>query len=161
MTVTPSYVGFWPRFMAFLLDSLIASICLYPLSLLFDPALATISDPMQARQMLDALLVQMLLEIIVIGAAFIAFWHYFGASPCKMLFKGTIVDAETLGPASRNQLLIRYLGYYVSLLPLGLGFFWIGFDKRKQGWHDKLAGTLVVTPLSLTGHQPGSNRDIS
>jgi uncharacterized RDD family membrane protein YckC len=25
-----------------------------------------------------------------------------------------------------------------------LGFIWVGFDKRKQGWHDKLAGTLVV-----------------
>ncbi|EAV2407511.1 RDD family protein, partial [Salmonella enterica] len=25
-----------------------------------------------------------------------------------------------------------------------LGFFWIAFDRRKQGWHDKLAGTVVV-----------------
>jgi uncharacterized RDD family membrane protein YckC len=25
-----------------------------------------------------------------------------------------------------------------------LGFIWVGFDPRKQGWHDKLAGTLVV-----------------
>ncbi|HKF94921.1 MAG TPA: RDD family protein, partial [Gammaproteobacteria bacterium] len=30
--------------------------------------------------------------------------------------------------------------------PLGLGFLWIAFDKRKQGWHDKLAATVVVRP---------------
>ncbi|MBT7879149.1 MAG: hypothetical protein HN738_13805, partial [Gammaproteobacteria bacterium] len=27
---------------------------------------------------------------------------------------------------------------------LGLGFIWIALDKRKQGWHDKLAGTVVI-----------------
>ncbi|NNC54671.1 MAG: RDD family protein, partial [Pseudomonadales bacterium] len=28
--------------------------------------------------------------------------------------------------------------------PLLLGLIWVGIDKRKQGWHDKLAGTLVI-----------------
>jgi uncharacterized RDD family membrane protein YckC len=55
-----------------------------------------------------------------------------------------IVDANTLGKASPGQLLIRYLGYYISMLPLCLGIFWVGWDKRKQGWHDKIAGTLVI-----------------
>jgi uncharacterized RDD family membrane protein YckC len=30
------------------------------------------------------------------------------------------------------------------MFPMCLGFLWIAFDKRKQGWHDKLAGTVVV-----------------
>lgn len=141
---TPIYVGFWSRFLAFLIDSLVASLFLYPLSLLYDPALALNLDPTHANQIVDALLAKMMLEMILIGALFIAFWIYFGSSPGKMLFKSYIVDASTLGPASRKQLLIRYLGYYVSLLPFGLGFFWIGLDPRKQGWHDKLADTLVV-----------------
>ncbi len=38
----------------------------------------------------------------------------------------------------------RYLGYFASTIPLCLGFLWIAFDKRKQGWHDKLAGTVVI-----------------
>jgi uncharacterized RDD family membrane protein YckC len=25
-----------------------------------------------------------------------------------------------------------------------LGFIWVGFDQRKQGWHDKLAKTVVI-----------------
>jgi uncharacterized RDD family membrane protein YckC len=39
---------------------------------------------------------------------------------------------------------VRYLGYFVSALPLGLGFFWVAWDKRKQGFHDKLAKTVVI-----------------
>ncbi|MEO8407836.1 MAG: RDD family protein, partial [Oxalobacteraceae bacterium] len=37
-------------------------------------------------------------------------------------------------------------GYFVSALPFCLGLIWVGLDKRKQGWHDKLAGTVVVRP---------------
>jgi uncharacterized RDD family membrane protein YckC len=32
----------------------------------------------------------------------------------------------------------------LSALPLGLGFVWIAFDRRKQGFHDKIAKTCVV-----------------
>jgi uncharacterized RDD family membrane protein YckC len=53
-------------------------------------------------------------------------------------------DAKTLGKPSTGQLIGRYLAYYVSTLPLCLGFLWVAFDKRKQGWHDRIAGTLVI-----------------
>jgi uncharacterized RDD family membrane protein YckC len=39
---------------------------------------------------------------------------------------------------------LRYAGYFVALLPVGLGILWVAFDARKQGWHDKLAKTVVV-----------------
>jgi uncharacterized RDD family membrane protein YckC len=29
---------------------------------------------------------------------------------------------------------------------LGLGLLWVAFDRRKQGWHDKIANTVVVRP---------------
>lgn len=40
--------------------------------------------------------------------------------------------------------LVRYFGYFISMAPLALGFFWIIGDDRRQGWHDKLARTCVV-----------------
>lgn len=40
--------------------------------------------------------------------------------------------------------LIRYFGYLISFMPLGLGFLWIIWDAKKQGWHDKLAKTIVI-----------------
>ena len=79
------------------------------------------------------------------------FWILKSATIGKMLVKVKIVDAKTGKPASPLQCIVRYLGYIVSALPLGLGFIWIVFDKKKQGWHDKIACTLVVgtaRPLS-------------
>ncbi|MDQ7084304.1 MAG: RDD family protein [Sulfurovum sp.] len=74
----------------------------------------------------------------------IIFWVYKSATPGKMALKLTIVDAKTGKNASTGQLIGRYLGYYVSIIPLCLGIIWVGIDKRKQGWHDKLAGTVVL-----------------
>jgi len=61
-----------------------------------------------------------------------------------MIVRAKIVDARTGGKPSTGQLIGRYFGYYLSMIPLFLGFIWVAFDKRKQGWHDKLAGTVVI-----------------
>ena len=39
---------------------------------------------------------------------------------------------------------LRWFGYLASLLPLGLGFFWVVIDDRRRGFHDKIAGTCVI-----------------
>ena len=66
------------------------------------------------------------------------------ATPGKIAIGARIVDARTGEPAGTGQLIGRYLGYFVSTLFLGLGLLWVAFDARKQGWHDKLAGTVVI-----------------
>ena len=86
----------------------------------------------------------LLLNWILPAIAVILFWIYRQATPGKMAIGAKIVDAKTLGKPAKGQLVIRYLGYYVSIIPLMLGILWVGFDARKQGWHDKIAGTLVV-----------------
>ena len=53
-----------------------------------------------------------------------------------------------------DQPVVRVLGYIVSAI-LMLGFIWIAVDRRRQGFHDKLAGTFVVyddTGTSMMGH---------
>jgi len=70
--------------------------------------------------------------------------RYRQATPGKMAIGARVVDATTGQAPSTRQLVIRYLGYYVSTIPLMLGLIWVAFDPRKQGWHDKLAGTVVV-----------------
>jgi uncharacterized RDD family membrane protein YckC len=85
-----------------------------------------------------------MLNYILPAIAVIVFWIYKSATPGKMATKLMIVDAETGGRPSTSQFIGRYLGYYISMIPLFLGIIWVGFDKRKQGWHDKLAGTVVI-----------------
>lgn len=61
-----------------------------------------------------------------------------------MVIGARLVDAATLGKLTTGQAILRYIGYYASTIPLLLGLVWVGFDARKQGWHDKIAGTLVI-----------------
>jgi uncharacterized RDD family membrane protein YckC len=134
------YVGFWARVAASLLDTVLLCVLLYPLlTLIFGRGYWT--DPRLFHGPLDVLL-----QWVLPAVAVVAFWLARQATPGKMVIRARIVDAETGGPPSRGQAIIRYLGYYVSLLGLGLGFLWVGWDRRKQGWHDKLAGTVVIRP---------------
>ena len=87
-----------------------------------------------------SLLVQLLLPAVLI----IGFWVWKAATPGKMLVSAQIVDAKTMGKPSTGQLIVRYIGYFISAFVFCIGFLWVAFDKRKQGWHDKIAGTLVV-----------------
>jgi len=61
-----------------------------------------------------------------------------------MIVKIKIVDVETGQKPTGLKFTIRYFAYLVSMIPLCIGFIWVGFDKRKQGWHDKIVGTTVV-----------------
>ncbi|HEX9571297.1 MAG TPA: RDD family protein [Burkholderiales bacterium] len=91
----------------------------------------------------QTLLFDVLVQFVLPAVAAILFWRYRGATPGKMLVSARIVDAATLGAPSTGKLIGRYFAYIVSSIFM-LGFIWIAFDKRKQGWHDKLAGTVVI-----------------
>jgi uncharacterized RDD family membrane protein YckC len=88
---------------------------------------------------------------MVVALVVLVFWHYKKSTPGKMLFKAQIVDAKTGEKMGSGQAFARYLAYAVSVLPCCLGLIWVAFDSKKQGWHDKLAGTVVVRPKM---HQP-------
>jgi uncharacterized RDD family membrane protein YckC len=62
-----------------------------------------------------------------------------------MMLLGLRVARESDGSApGLGRSFLRYIGYFVSGLALGIGFLWVAFDSRKQGWHDKIAGTVVI-----------------
>jgi uncharacterized RDD family membrane protein YckC len=97
----------------------------------------TLSSPVAGP--VDFLISWVLLPLVVI-----AFWTAKSATPGKMAISAIIVDEKTGGPPSMGQLVGRYFGYFLSTIPFGLGLLWVAFDKKKQGWHDKLAGTVVI-----------------
>ncbi|MCW3480013.1 RDD family protein [Neisseriaceae bacterium JH1-16] len=134
------YVGFWTRTWAQLLDALLIALISYPLLYLAYGSIFSDSGTF-SRGPIDLLLGWV---FPVVWA--LVFWCKKAATPGKMAISARIVDAKTGTPITVRQALIRYLGYIVSSLPLGLGYVWAGFDARKQGWHDKLAGTVVVRP---------------
>ena len=130
------YAGFWQRALAVLIDWLIVVVISMPVIVLAFGAEYFSLDP--ARRAWDVL------TWLLIGVVVVGFWRYCGATPGKLAVALKVVDARTGGRPSTGRLVLRFLGYLVSALPLYLGFLWIAVDRRKQGWHDKIAGTVVI-----------------
>lgn len=131
------YVGFWIRVGAALVDTLVMLAAAMLLIVAFGGNMDLGPD-----QGVVSLLANWVAPFVLT----VLFWKFRQATPGKMVFGARIVDAHTGLPPSTGQMVGRYLGYFVSTLGLGLGFVWVAFDARKQGWHDKLAGTVVVRP---------------
>lgn len=132
------YAGFWVRVGAAIIDSILLLIVISPLMT------AIYGIQYWTNQSYFLGFWDVVLNYLLPAVAIIIFWIYRSATPGKMMLKLSIVDAKTGGHPSKGQYIGRYLAYYVSAIPLFLGLIWVGFDKRKQGWHDMLAGTLVV-----------------
>ena len=132
--------GFWRRAAAFGVDALWLFCVTGALSwVLFGTVYATPGAAGGGRA-LGAQLLQELLPAVV----FIVGWTRYGTTPGKFLLELRVCDARTGGRPDAVQSILRYVGYIVSALPLGLGFVWIAFDPRRQALHDKLARTRVV-----------------
>ena len=135
------YAGFWARTGACIVDGILFTLVSLPLLMMIYGTGYFSSDKL--IQGPADLAINFFLPAILT----VVLWRRLQATPGKMALKLRVLDAESGNTASVRQCIGRYLGYVVSTLPLGLGFFWAAFDRRKQGWHDKLAGTVVVRQL--------------
>ncbi len=86
------------------------------------------------------------------------YFTYFHGTTGQTLGKrmlGMKVVQSTGEPMRAGVAFLRWVGYLLSGLIFYLGFLWIAFDGRKQGWHDKIAGTCVIRVGTLQPEQPG------
>jgi len=72
------------------------------------------------------------------------FWQKTGQTPGMKMMGIKVVRDRDGGPVTWGAALLRLLGYYVSGAVFYIGYIWIFIDKRKRGWHDLIAGTIVV-----------------
>ena len=134
------YVGFWARVLASLIDTILVMVIITPLMLaVYGTSYYSASEPRFVAGPAD-----FLISWVLPAVAVVLFWIHRQATPGKMAISARVVDAKTGGPLGVGQSILRYLGYFVSTIPLGLGLLWVAFDPRKQGWHDKIAGTVVI-----------------
>jgi uncharacterized RDD family membrane protein YckC len=149
------YAGFWRRLIAFTIDcTIISSIFTFLFTIMSmayffgaiaansEKFIADLTDP--ARFSLTVFL--LLLFLIFINTVYFTYFHgATGKTPGKMILGVEVVSDEG-SPISFGDAFLRSVGYLVSSLvfTIPIGFIWIAFDKRKQGWHDKIAGTVVI-----------------
>ena len=133
------YAGMWRRFGALLIDIFLATLLLACALLAWSawsgdmPAWGsrTLNSAIAAA-VLIALLLMVLLDARLQG------------TPGLQLLDCQLVNARSGQAISLGQSAKRTVYLLLSVLPLLLGLLWIGWDKHKQGLHDKLAGTLVI-----------------
>lgn len=134
----PVYAGFWIRVGASIIDSILILVIIIPLLMAVYG-----TEYLESEAMFHGFW-DVFFNYVAPAVAIIVFWYYKSATPGKMALRLTIVDADTGSKPTLGQCVGRYLGYFVSTIPLCLGLIWVAFDKKKQGWHDKLAGTVVI-----------------
>jgi uncharacterized RDD family membrane protein YckC len=146
----PHPAGFFSRFEAFVVDLVILSI----VQLVGSAFIQTIIKFFRLTGLIDK--IQSLLDNstfdLVVGTAvmtlfviayFTFFWTLVGFTPGKALLGLKVVKMNGAKPSFFRSLL-RFFAYWISAIPIFLGFFWVLWDSKRQGWHDKIAGTQVM-----------------
>lgn len=121
----------WKRFVAVLIDGLI----LLPVNLIFG-VIAYQNKEMANIQYLGTL---------ITWAYSVYFISKDGATLGKKAMKIRVVKTDGSGLTLWEAVLREVIGKFISSLLLGIGYLWAIWDKNKQGLHDKIAGTYVVT----------------
>ncbi len=130
MPMATNRAGFWIRFFAYFLDSivsLIVGVVAYFVGSIVDASIG------------------LLLYYVVAFGYFIYFWSSAGGGQTPGM---RVLDLKVIrtdgSQLTIGQAIIREIGFIVAAIPLLIGLIWAAFDSEKQGWHDKIASTYVV-----------------
>lgn len=127
------YAGFWLRLLATIIDWIFLGIIGF---VLFGSEVTSVSGGSVGVNFEGY-------KMIVPALYTLIFWLWRSATPGKMIC-GTKIISEDGTKLDWKKAIIRLFSYLVSAIPLMLGFLVVPFDKKKQGWHDKIAKTYVV-----------------
>jgi len=155
------YAGFWRRLGAFIIDVIVISIPSWIMGPIWGlgiyglensngfPWESTFSD-------LPPFVFADFVPTIIGIAYFISLWAWRGQTVGQMVAQIKVIRADGT-EVGVGTAIIRYLGYIVCALTLFIGFLWIAIDRRKQGFHDMMADTVVVKVPKVTAPQASAS----
>ena len=126
LPVEKKVAGFWIRFLASFIDGIILFIIGW--------IIAWVIGISQVGTYINWL---------ICIAYTIGFWTWRGQTPGKMIVGIKIIKTDE-SPIGFATAILRYIGYVISTIILFIGYFMIAWDSKKQGLHDKIAGTYVI-----------------
>lgn len=85
-----------------------------------------------------------IIDVFIFLAYFIVPTGLFGRTIGKWVAGISVVDEEGNNPGVALAIPREAVGRFVSAITFGIGLIWVIFDAKRQGWHDKIAGTYVV-----------------
>ena len=134
--------GFFSRLLAFIIDLVLITITSLATIGMVGLIIRFFLRPFFDLNLDLARYAPVVVSVLMVGY-YLFFWALFGFTPGKFLLGLKIVrqDGRKLG---LGRAIIRFIGYWISAIPLFLGFIWIIIDARRESWHDKLSDTHVI-----------------
>ncbi len=159
------YAGFVTRAVALMLDIVLLTVAVLVINALIGLPVAFFTgiDLNNCAQMAEpgaaAKAVCITINLIWVGVALLASPIYFitlfattGQTIGKAVLGVRVVRLDGRAMTFKTGA-VRWLGYFVSVITLGLGFFWVIVDSRRQGFHDRMANTSVIYAWRATGSE--------
>lgn len=138
------FAGHGGRLIAYIIDIIIVSIAVTALAVVIAIPLGLFAANDDEGM---AVVLGIVLTVVVIGVSigyFPYFWMRSGQTPGMKMFRLRVVRDRDGGPISGGQALLRLFGLWLSGAVFYLGYIWILIDSRRRGWHDLIAGTVVI-----------------
>ncbi len=148
------FAGHGARIVAYIIDAIIVSILigvlyvvafvLFGRGLEWDPATGDVNPDSIDGGAIGAFVLTLLVAILLAFLYFPFFWARGGQTPGMRPFGLRVVRDRDGSRIGWGTALLRLLGMYVASAVFYLGFIWVFIDKRRRGWHDLIAGTVVI-----------------
>jgi uncharacterized RDD family membrane protein YckC len=155
--VEPSPAGFISRFAAWFVDQLIIIVAFAVMGMALQIILAFSGGDLpaisasSAARMLGTASFSTVVSALYMGI----FWYLFdGSTLGQLLFGLRVVKADGSHNLSFWQVVVRVIGFYISMAVFFLGFLWILIDRDRRGWHDRLARTKVIYTFDVSSVKP-------
>ena len=143
------WAGYGARLIAYFIDGFILGVVFFLTSIvllgsLFAGAVSVANGDQTGAIAVGGALLWFLVVFLVSVLYFPFFWANGGQTPGMRPFGIRVVKDADGSRVGWGTAFVRLIGLWVSGAILYLGFIWIFLDKRRRGWHDLIAGTVVV-----------------
>jgi len=137
-TQSRRYAGFWIRVLATIIDSIVILIITGPLLYGIYGVDAFMSEDLVQGT------AHVLISYVFPFIFTIVLWMKYGGTPGKRMLGLRVINEASGEHLNLSQSIIRYVGYLISLIVLLIGVIWVAFNTKKKGWHDYMAGSVVI-----------------
>lgn len=129
-SVGEAYAGFWSRFLAYFIDGVVVAFA--GVIGVFIVLVVTGSEALGYA------------VYFVVLVAYFTWGNASGATLGKKALGIRVVSLASGDEIGLGAALGRLVVWWLGTIPLYLGWFWMVWDKKKQTWHDKAVGSVVV-----------------
>jgi uncharacterized RDD family membrane protein YckC len=141
------YVGLATRAVAFVIDALVIDV----VAAVVAAVLALIASVFHFPKELETIMKWIGLGVYVLWlfGYFVAFWSATGQTPGNRVMQIRVVTATGERVKTRRGV-VRCVGLVLAALPLFAGYVLILFDRKRRGFQDRLARTVVIEAPDLS-----------